>query len=89
MRFLRNTLYAIGVVTTLALSRSCIQPHSREQKNVDWGYIEYNRGPLTSDDYHGCSAVALDCGEGGFLAHAFPPAGPLDKINVIVMDTTN
>ena len=39
--------------------------------NVGWGEIGYSRGPLQSDGFQGCSAVALGNGEEGFLAHAY------------------
>ena len=68
----------LGIAAALALPGDVKLP-----KYVDWGCLEYNRGPLRSDSYFTCSAVALDCGEDGFLAHAYPVSGPINVYNVV------
>ena len=84
MVFLRKVLGAAGIAVALALpgdvsSRAC----GLQEKYVDWGCLEYNRGPLRSDSYYTCSAVALDCGEDGFLAHAYSFSGPINAYNIV------
>ncbi len=82
MKFLRTIMYTVGIVAAVTLSGNISSTQYRRQVSVDWGKLCYNRGPLSSEDYHACSAVALDCGDDGFLAHAFPPTGPIQVVTV-------
>ena len=75
---LRKVLGGIGIAAALALPGDVKLP-----KYVDWGCLEYSREPLRSDSYYTCSAVALDCGEDGFLAHAYSISGPINVANVV------
>jgi len=41
-------------------------------KKVSTGWFEYNKCPLYSGYFFGCSAIILDYGDDAFFAHAYP-----------------
>ncbi len=69
------TIFGAGLLaaaSVLSFSHNSNGNATNKIKEVSEGRIEYNKGPLISHGFYGCSAVILDFGEEALMAHAYP-----------------